>query len=172
MGGFNSRPDATYPTQCPRSKNSAKIFAPRSLAWERDSNIKTPAPSPRESPRRLRSKGLHGSLSTALMALKAPKVVAYGVASVSGTILAVCSCTVLPLFAGIHTMGAGLGPATAFLYSGPAINVLAIVLTEGALLGLLGVQADPLSSRRQSWAPAPRWRAPDAPRGLAQAPSE
>jgi uncharacterized membrane protein YraQ (UPF0718 family) len=64
---------------------------------------------------------------------KAPKVVAYGVASVSGTILAVCSCTVLPLFAGIHTMGAGLGPATAFLYSGPAINVLAIILTSSVL---------------------------------------
>ncbi len=58
---------------------------------------------------------------------KANKVLAYGVASVSGTILAVCSCTVLPLFAGIYKMGAGLGPATAFLYSGPAINVLAIM---------------------------------------------
>jgi len=69
---------------------------------------------------------------------KAPKVVAYGVASVSGTILAVCSCTVLPLFAGIHTMGAGLGPATAFLYSGPAINVLAIVLTSSVLGAKLG----------------------------------
>ncbi|MFW5830331.1 MAG: permease, partial [Planctomycetota bacterium] len=55
--------------------------------------------------------------------------VAYTVASVSGTILAVCSCTVLPLFAGIYKRGAGLGPATAFLYSGPVINVLAIVLT-------------------------------------------
>ena len=55
---------------------------------------------------------------------KAPKLVSYGVASVSGTILAVCSCTVLPLFAGIYTMGAGIGPATAFLYSGPAINFL------------------------------------------------
>ena len=64
---------------------------------------------------------------------KAPKVVAYGVASVSGTILAVCSCTVLPLFAGIYTMGAGLGPATAFLYSGPAINGLAIVMTASVL---------------------------------------
>jgi uncharacterized membrane protein YraQ (UPF0718 family) len=64
---------------------------------------------------------------------KAPKVVAYGVASVSGSILAVCSCTVLPLFAGIHQMGAGLGPATAFLYSGPGINVLAIVLTSSVL---------------------------------------
>ncbi len=60
---------------------------------------------------------------------------AYGVASVSGTVLAVCSCTVLPLFAGIYTMGAGLGPATAFLYSGPAINVLAIILTA-RILGL------------------------------------
>jgi uncharacterized membrane protein YraQ (UPF0718 family) len=70
---------------------------------------------------------------------KAPKPVAYGVAAVSGTILAVCSCTVLPLFAGIHTMGAGLGPATAFLYSGPAINVLAIVLTASVLGLELGV---------------------------------
>jgi uncharacterized membrane protein YraQ (UPF0718 family) len=69
---------------------------------------------------------------------KAPKVLAYGVASVSGTILAVCSCTVLPLFAGIHTMGAGLGPATAFLYSGPAINLLAIVLTASVLGAKLG----------------------------------
>jgi uncharacterized membrane protein YraQ (UPF0718 family) len=68
---------------------------------------------------------------------RANKVLAYGVASVSGTILAVCSCTVLPLFAGIYRMGAGLGPATAFLYSGPAINVLAIVLTARVLgLGL------------------------------------
>jgi uncharacterized protein len=70
---------------------------------------------------------------------KANKVVAYGVASVSGTILAVCSCTVLPLFAGIYKMGAGLGPASAFLYSGPAINVLAIILTA-RILGLeLGI---------------------------------
>jgi len=66
---------------------------------------------------------------------RANKVMAYGVASVSGTILAVCSCTVLPLFAGIYRMGAGLGPATAFLYSGPAINVLAIILTA-RILGL------------------------------------
>ncbi len=63
----------------------------------------------------------------------AKKVLAYGVASVSGTILAVCSCTVLPLFAGIWKRGAGLGPAIAFLYSGPAINVLAIVLTARVL---------------------------------------
>jgi uncharacterized membrane protein YraQ (UPF0718 family) len=69
---------------------------------------------------------------------KAPKLLAYGVASVSGTILAVCSCTVLPLFAGIHTMGAGLGPATAFLYSGPAINVLAVILTASVLGAKLG----------------------------------
>jgi len=60
---------------------------------------------------------------------KAPKPVAYGVASVSGAILAVCSCTVLPLFKGIYKKGAGLGPAVAFLYSGPAINILAIVLS-------------------------------------------
>ncbi len=64
---------------------------------------------------------------------KANKILAYGVASVSGSILAVCSCTVLPLFAGIYRMGAGLGPATAFLYSGPAINVLAIILTARVL---------------------------------------
>jgi len=69
----------------------------------------------------------------------AKKVLAYGVASVSGGILAVCSCTVLPLFAGIYRMGAGLGPASAFLYAGPAINVLAIVLTA-RILGLqLGI---------------------------------
>ncbi|MEO0130062.1 MAG: permease, partial [candidate division WOR-3 bacterium] len=59
---------------------------------------------------------------------KANKILAYGIASVSGTILAVCSCTVLPMFAGIYTRGAGIGPAVAFLYSGPAINVLAIIL--------------------------------------------
>jgi len=70
---------------------------------------------------------------------KANKFLAYGVASISGTILAVCSCTVLPLFAGIWRMGAGLGPATAFLYSGPAINVLAIILTARILGMSLGV---------------------------------
>ena len=69
----------------------------------------------------------------------ANRVLAYGVASVAGTILAVCSCTVLPLFAGIYRLGAGLGPATAFLYSGPAINVLAIVLTARVLGLELGV---------------------------------
>lgn len=69
----------------------------------------------------------------------APKPSAYGVASVSGSILAVCSCTVLPLFAGIYRRGAGLGPATAFLYSGPAINVLAIILTARVLGFELGL---------------------------------
>ena len=69
----------------------------------------------------------------------AKKVVAYGVSSVSGSILAVCSCTVLPLFAGIWKRGAGLGPAIAFLYSGPAINILAIVLTARILGMPLGI---------------------------------
>ena len=63
----------------------------------------------------------------------ANKILSYSVASVSGAILAVCSCTVLPLFAGVYMRGAGIGPATAFLYSGPAINVLAIVLTARIL---------------------------------------
>ena len=70
---------------------------------------------------------------------KAHKALSYGVASVSGTILAVCSCTVLPLFGGIYMRGAGLGPAIAFLYSGPAINVLAIILTARVLGWQLGV---------------------------------
>lgn len=70
---------------------------------------------------------------------QARKVMSYGVASVSGSILAVCSCTVLPLFAGIYQMGAGLGPATAFLYAGPAINVLAIILTARVLGLELGI---------------------------------
>lgn len=69
----------------------------------------------------------------------AGKILSYSVASVSGTVLAVCSCTVLPLFAGIYTRGAGIGPATAFLYSGPAINVLAIVLTARILGWQLGL---------------------------------
>lgn len=69
---------------------------------------------------------------------QAPKPLAYGVGSVSGTILAVCSCTVLPLFAGIYRMGAGLGPAIAFLYSGPAINALAIILTAKVLGAQIG----------------------------------
>jgi len=68
-----------------------------------------------------------------LLGAGANKVVAYGIASISGTILAVCSCTVLPLFGGLYKRGAGLGPAIAFLYSGPAINILAIVLTAKVL---------------------------------------
>ena len=70
---------------------------------------------------------------------KANKFLSYSIASVSGTILAVCSCTVLPLFAGIYKRGAGLGPAIAFLYSGPAINVLAIILTARILGWQLGL---------------------------------
>jgi hypothetical protein len=70
---------------------------------------------------------------------EAKKWVSYAVASVSGTILAVCSCTVLPLFAGIYKRGAGLGPAIAFLYSGPAINVLAIIMTARILGWKLGI---------------------------------
>ncbi|OPL14972.1 MAG: permease [Firmicutes bacterium ML8_F2] len=69
----------------------------------------------------------------------ASRIVAYSVASVSGIILAVCSCTVLPLFSGIYRRGAGIGPAVAFLYSGPAINILAIVLTARVLGWELGM---------------------------------
>lgn len=69
---------------------------------------------------------------------KAKKIVSYTVASVSGAILAVCSCTILPLFKGIYKKGAGLGPAISFLYSGPAINVLAIVLSFKVLGVKLG----------------------------------
>ena len=67
------------------------------------------------------------------------RTLAYGVASVSGTVLAVCSCSVLPMFAGIYAMGAGLGPASAFLYSGPAINVMAIFLSARVLGFDIGV---------------------------------
>ena len=70
---------------------------------------------------------------------EANKFLSYTVASISGTILAVCSCTVLPLFAGIYKRGAGIGPATAFLYSGPAINILAIILTARVLGFELGL---------------------------------
>ena len=70
---------------------------------------------------------------------KAKRLTAYSVAAVSGSVLAVCSCTVLPLFAGIYKMGAGLGPATAFLYAGPAVNVLAIILTARVLGLELGI---------------------------------
>lgn len=69
----------------------------------------------------------------------ANKFLSYGVSSVSGSVLAVCSCTVLPLFSGIYRMGAGIGPATAFLYSGPAINVLAIILTARVLGAPIGI---------------------------------
>ena len=69
----------------------------------------------------------------------ATKFVSYAVASVSGSILSVCSCTILPLFAGIYSRGAGLGPATTFLYAGPAINVIAVFLTARVLGAQLGV---------------------------------
>ena len=69
----------------------------------------------------------------------ANRFLSYTVASVSGSVLAVCSCTVLPLFAGIYSRGAGIGPAVAFLYSGPAINVLAIILTARVLGWKLGL---------------------------------
>ena len=67
------------------------------------------------------------------------RLTAYGVASVSGAILAVCSCTVLPIFKGIYKKGAGIGPAVAFLYSGPAINILAIVLSAKVFGWKLGL---------------------------------
>ncbi|HZJ80285.1 MAG TPA: permease, partial [Dysgonamonadaceae bacterium] len=70
---------------------------------------------------------------------KAKKWIAYTVASLSGAILAVCSCTILPLFSSIHKRGAGLGPAIAFLYSGPAINILAIILTARILGFEMGI---------------------------------
>jgi len=70
---------------------------------------------------------------------KINKALAYFVASLSGSILTVCSCTVLPLFSGIYKKGAGLGPAIAFLYSGPAINVLAIILTARVLGWQIGL---------------------------------
>jgi len=70
---------------------------------------------------------------------QARKFLSYSVASVSGSVLAVCSCTVLPLFAGIYARGAGIGPATTFLYSGPAINVLAVILTARILGWQLGL---------------------------------
>ena len=71
--------------------------------------------------------------------VRANKFLSYSVASVSGSILAVCSCTILPLFMGIYQRGAGLGPAIAFLYSGPAINLLAIILTARILGWELGL---------------------------------
>jgi uncharacterized membrane protein YraQ (UPF0718 family) len=74
-----------------------------------------------------------------LLGPDANKVTAYSAASVSGGILAVCSCTVLPLFGGIYRRGAGLGPAIAFLYAGPAINVLAVIMTARILGVEIGV---------------------------------
>lgn len=71
--------------------------------------------------------------------VQAKKYVSYSVASVSGAVLAACSCTVIPLFAGIYRRGAGIGPATAFLYSGPAINILAIVFTARVLGVTIGI---------------------------------
>ena len=70
---------------------------------------------------------------------QAKKWMAYAIASVSGTVLAVCSCTILPLFASIYKRGAGIGPAVAFLYAGPAINILAIILTARILGPELGI---------------------------------
>jgi len=70
---------------------------------------------------------------------KANKALSYAVASVAGTVLAVCSCTILPIFSGIYTMGAGIGPATTFLYSGPAINLLAIIYSARLLGVSLGI---------------------------------
>lgn len=69
----------------------------------------------------------------------ASRPIALGVAAISGTLLAVCSCTVLPLFGGIYKRGAGLGPAIAFLYSGPAINIIAIVVTAKILGAEIGI---------------------------------
>lgn len=82
---------------------------------------------------------LSGQAVMKYLGADAPKPLAYGVGSVSGTLLAVCSCTILPLFSGIYRMGAGLGPAVAFLYSGPAINALAIILTARVLGFQLGL---------------------------------
>jgi len=70
---------------------------------------------------------------------KARRSVAYAVASLSGAVLTVCSCTMLPIFAGVYSRGAGLGPATAFLYAGPAINVMAILLTARVLGPRIGI---------------------------------
>ncbi len=76
---------------------------------------------------------LRGKAVLKYLGPRAPKWIAYSIASVSGAILAVCSCTILPMFKWIYKKGAGLGPAVAFLYSGPAINVLAIILSAKVL---------------------------------------
>jgi hypothetical protein len=109
---------------------------------------------------------------------KASKPIAYGVGATCGCVLAVCSCTVLPLFAGIYRMGAGIGPATSFLYAGPAINVLAVILTArvlGAEIGLargigavvfsvvIGLAMAAIFERpKQAGEPEPAYIAPDA----------
>jgi uncharacterized membrane protein YraQ (UPF0718 family) len=102
----------------------------------------------------------------------ASRPLAYGVASVSGTVLAVCSCTVLPLFGGIYKRGAGLGPASAFLYSGPAINALAIILTArilGLELGLARAVGAVLFSVLIGLAMARIYRVEERARAAAQA---
>lgn len=79
------------------------------------------------------------SAVTTYLGAKAKRSVAYTVAAVSGCVLSVCSCTILPLFAGIYSRGAGLGPAMTFLYAGPAINVLAVFLTARVLGAEMGI---------------------------------
>lgn len=100
---------------------------------------------------------------------------AYAVASVSGGVLAVCSCTVLPLFAGIHQMGAGLGPATTFLFAGPAVNVAAVTLTASALGTDMAVArgvAAVLGSVGIGLVMAALFRRPEAARATAAVPVE
>ncbi|MFA7186848.1 MAG: permease [Dehalococcoides mccartyi] len=76
---------------------------------------------------------LNPAIVTKYFGSKVNPFVSYSIASVSGFILAVCSCTVLPLFAGIYKRGGGIGPAVTFLYSGPAISILAVSLSAGVL---------------------------------------
>ena len=102
---------------------------------------------------------------------EAPRLLSYGVASVSGSVLAVCSCTVLPLFAGIHRAGAGLGPAVTFLYAGPAINALALIVTARVLgweLGLARAVGAIVSSLVVGLVMARIFRKADAERATAQ----
>jgi hypothetical protein len=72
---------------------------------------------------------------TRLLGRSAPKIVAYPSAAMAGSVLAVCSCTIVPLFAGIYSKGAGLGPAITFLFFAPAGNILALAYTGVALGG-------------------------------------
>ncbi len=96
----------------------------------------------------------------------AKPVLAYAVASVAGCVLAVCSCSVLPMFAGIYRLGAGLGPATAFLYSGPGINILAISLSAAQKIANQLSCCRPLGGDRQRGARAnPRLYDPIQPLG-------